>query len=127
MANKINRSLADALWKIYRRPDPVQPWIKGSDLFWNDPAFSERVLREHLDNTHGAASRESSERMAQIDWMLLAVYLAVIVAMAGWLARRQRTTEAFFLGSRSVPWWAIAFSFFEKKRFIFGKNGFLAA
>lgn len=69
MANHTNRSLADALWKIYHRPDPVQPWTKGSDLFWNDPAFSERILREHLDNTHSAASRETSERLAQIDWL----------------------------------------------------------
>ena len=65
----INHLLADALWKIYRRADPVQPWSQGSDLFWNDPAFSERILREHLDDTHSAASRDSSERMDQIDWL----------------------------------------------------------
>jgi len=69
MTNNTNRSLADALWKIYHRPEPVQPWTQDSDLFWNDPAFSERILREHLDDTHGAASRESSERMDQIDWL----------------------------------------------------------
>ena len=32
--------------------------------------------------------------------------------MGGWFARRQNSTEAFFLGGRSVPWWAVGFSFF---------------
>jgi ubiquinone/menaquinone biosynthesis C-methylase UbiE len=69
MTENINHSLTETLWKIYHRPDPAQPWIDGSDLFWNDPAFSERILQEHLDNTHGAASRESSERVTQINWL----------------------------------------------------------
>lgn len=69
MGNQVNHLLAEALWKIYRRPDPPQPWAQGSDLFWNDPAFSERILREHLDDTHGAASRDGAERAAQIDWL----------------------------------------------------------
>ncbi|MDH3676644.1 MAG: class I SAM-dependent methyltransferase, partial [Anaerolineae bacterium] len=69
MMAKIDRKLAEALWKIYHRPDPTLPWAEGSDLFWNDPALSDRILREHLDDTHGAASRESSERALQIDWL----------------------------------------------------------
>jgi SAM-dependent methyltransferase len=69
MMAKIDRKLTEALWKIYHRPDPTLPWAEGSDLFWNDPALSERILREHLDDTHGAASRESSERALQIDWL----------------------------------------------------------
>ncbi len=64
-----NHSLTEALWKIYNRPDPAQPWSKISDLFWSDPAFSERILREHLDDTHGAASRDTGERADQIDWL----------------------------------------------------------
>lgn len=31
----------------------------------DDPDFSERMLREHLDESHGAAS----ERQQQIDWL----------------------------------------------------------
>ncbi len=69
MTNNTRHSLTDTLWKIYRRPNPPLPWAKGSDLFWNDPAFSERILREHLDDTHGAASRETTERAAQIEWL----------------------------------------------------------
>lgn len=50
--------------------------------------------------------------MTTIDWLILATYLVLIVFMGGWFARRQNTTEAFFLGGRSVPWWAVGFSFF---------------
>ena len=50
--------------------------------------------------------------MATIDWLILAAYLVLIVFMGGWFARRQNSTEDFFLGGRSVPWWAVGFSFF---------------
>jgi SAM-dependent methyltransferase len=70
-----DRALADVLWKIYRRSDPPLPWTEGSDLFWNDPALSERILREHLDDAHGAASRASTERILQLDWLWAALDL----------------------------------------------------
>ena len=69
MKSDINQTLAETLRKIYRRPESALPWTRGSDLFWHDPAFSERILREHLDDSHGAASRETSERLAQIEWL----------------------------------------------------------
>lgn len=61
--------LADALWRLYRRPDRPQAWVGGGNLPWNDPAFSARMLREHLDESHGAASRRSAERAAQLTWL----------------------------------------------------------
>ncbi|HZD11641.1 MAG TPA: class I SAM-dependent methyltransferase [Candidatus Binatia bacterium] len=35
---------------------------------WDNPDFSRRMLREHLDESHGAASRVRAERQLQIDW-----------------------------------------------------------
>lgn len=61
--------LADALWRLYRRPERPVAWQEGGNLPWNDPAFSERMLREHLDETHNAASRTASQRALQIDWL----------------------------------------------------------
>jgi len=61
-------SLARALWHIYRRPEATL-WQGGGNLPWNDPAFSARMLAEHLDESHGAASRQAAERAAQIDWL----------------------------------------------------------
>ena len=64
-----NDELSQTLWKIYNRPKRPAPWAGGGNLPWDDPAFSERMLREHLDESHGAASRVAAEREAQIDWM----------------------------------------------------------
>lgn len=69
MANEINQNLTKALWRIYQRPERPVAWTQGGNLPWNDPAFSERMLREHLDQAHGAASRVTDERLAQLDWL----------------------------------------------------------
>ncbi len=61
--------LSAALWRIFRRPDPPPLWAGGGNLPWNNPAFSERMLREHLTDDHGAASRNSTERQLQLDWL----------------------------------------------------------
>jgi ubiquinone/menaquinone biosynthesis C-methylase UbiE len=42
---------------------------EAKNLPWNEPAFSERMLREHLDESHGAATRIAPERAAQLDWL----------------------------------------------------------
>ena len=66
---------ARALWRIYRRPEAAL-WQDGGNLPWNDPAFSARMLREHLDESHGAASRQAAERAAQLDWLWARLALA---------------------------------------------------
>ena len=59
---------ARALWRVYRRPKATL-WQDGGNLPWNDADFSARMLREHLDESHGAASRQAADRVAQIDWL----------------------------------------------------------
>lgn len=67
-------TLKEILWKIYHRPQPTgwqavsEIWGKGN-LPWDDLVFSERMLREHLDESHGAASRKTAERAMQIEWL----------------------------------------------------------
>jgi SSS family solute:Na+ symporter len=39
---------------------------------------------------------------------VLAAYVVAITAFGTWLGRRGRSTRDYFLGGRSVPWWAIA-------------------
>lgn len=60
--------LTRALWRIYRRPERPTAWINGGNLPWDEPSFSARMLQEHLDESHGAASRQSRERTFQLDW-----------------------------------------------------------
>ena len=63
-----SKMLSEALWRLYHRPQRPQPWGYGGNLPWDDPEFSKRMLREHLTQAHGAASRIDAERAAQIDW-----------------------------------------------------------
>jgi SAM-dependent methyltransferase len=61
--------LATALWRLYNRPPRPALWESGGNLPWNDPAFGARMLREHLDQSHGAASRTDGERAWQLPWL----------------------------------------------------------
>lgn len=63
------KRLARALWRIYARPERPVLWENAGNLPWNDPDFSRRMLREHLDQSHGAASRQEGERAQQIAWL----------------------------------------------------------
>ncbi len=48
--------------------------------------------------------------MQTIDLIIIFGYLIGITAFGIWFSGRQETTEDYFVGSRSVPWWAIAMS-----------------
>src|ERR1043166_1672905 len=48
--------------------------------------------------------------MRTLDLVIIFGYLVGIVLFGSWFAKRQQTTTDYFLGDRSVPWWAVAFS-----------------
>lgn len=60
---------SQALWRIFHRSTPAVPWRDGANLPWDEPAFSQRMLREHLNQGHGAASRQRPELLRQVDWL----------------------------------------------------------
>ncbi len=53
---------------ITRTPTPL-PWAEGEKIPWDEPGFSERMLREHLAQTHDAASRRFEIIDRQIVWI----------------------------------------------------------
>ncbi len=48
--------------------------------------------------------------MQTLDLIIIFGYLIGITVFGIWYAGRQETTEDYFVGDRSVPWWAIAMS-----------------
>jgi solute:Na+ symporter, SSS family len=48
--------------------------------------------------------------MKPLDLVIIFGYLVGITLFGVWFAGRQETTEDYFVGDRSVPWWAIAAS-----------------
>ena len=54
------------LASILDRQVPATPWAEGDNLPWDDPAFSERMLAEHLSQQHDRASRRAATIDAQV-------------------------------------------------------------
>ena len=46
-----------------------EPWGEADNIPWNDPAFSERMLAEHLTQDHDAASRRFEIIDEQVVWI----------------------------------------------------------
>lgn len=57
------------LLDIVKRYQNPQPWSEGEKIPWQDPAFSERMLSEHLSQEHDAASRRSEIIDAHVTWI----------------------------------------------------------
>ncbi len=53
---------------IQRKPDP-EPWSEGEHIPWNDPEFSQRMLKEHLSQAHDAASRRYAIIDQHVGWI----------------------------------------------------------
>src|SRR5437763_2053368 len=46
--------------------------------------------------------------MRALDLVIIAAYLAAILAIGFWCRKRQKTTRHYFLAGRHLPWWAIS-------------------
>lgn len=54
---------------IINRNMDLKPWEEGERIPWDDPAFSRRILREHLTQEHDAASRRTVKIKKQVAWI----------------------------------------------------------
>jgi SAM-dependent methyltransferase len=57
------------LLDIFHRDMQPKPWAEGEKIPWNDPAFSQRMLKEHLSQKHDAASRRTPTLKKHVDWI----------------------------------------------------------
>jgi SAM-dependent methyltransferase len=54
---------------LMTRTLPPAPWSEGDNIPWHEPAFSARMLKEHLSQTHDAASRRFTKIDEQVAWI----------------------------------------------------------
>ena len=47
-----------------------------------------------------------------LNWFILAIYLAALVGMGLYFAKREKSTDDFFLAGRRIPWYAAGLSIF---------------
>ncbi|CAG0936679.1 hypothetical protein TFLX_05562 [Thermoflexales bacterium] len=57
------------LLDILQRTSPPKPWAEGDKIPWHDADFSRRMLREHLSQTHDAASRRTVIIEEHVAWI----------------------------------------------------------
>ncbi len=57
------------LTEFINRRQPPRPWEDGDNIPWHEPAFSARMLREHLSQEHDAASRRAARIDRQVAWI----------------------------------------------------------
>src|SRR5579859_3772316 len=51
--------------------------------------------------------------MAGLDWVIIALYFALLLGVAWWVARRNRdTTDDYFLAGRNLGWFLVGASIF---------------
>jgi len=53
---------------VHRTPEPG-PWEEGDNIPWDEPAFSRRMLQEHLSQEHDAASRRAEKIDQHVRWI----------------------------------------------------------
>jgi SAM-dependent methyltransferase len=58
---------------LIHRQLPPAPWSEGDNIPWDQPAFSERMLLEHLSQAHDAASRRFERIDQQVAWIHRAI------------------------------------------------------
>ena len=57
------------LQDIHQRNMDLEPWAEGERIPWDDAAFSERILKEHLAQDNDAASRPNAKIKKHVDWI----------------------------------------------------------
>ena len=59
-----------------------------------------------------ARAADDQAAIAPVDWAVLVLYLLTLVGIGFYVARREDSTEEYFVAGRSMPWWAAGVSIF---------------
>ena len=103
-------------------PDPANdpnagalPPVTTGVVEWNGSFIiptGEVRPRVRTPRTWQVTPRFEAPRFSTLDWITLGGYLLILVLMGIYFARRENSTEDFFLAGRRIPWWAAGISIF---------------
>jgi len=96
------------------------PPVTTNTTWWKDADGTDRYVVPSGEARPGvrtpqvvwAKPKEIQRGFAALDYAVLAVYLAALVAMGVYFSRREKSTGDFFLGGHRIPWWAAGLSIF---------------
>lgn len=69
LPTKNERGEGLTLLDLIDRDMAPKPWAEGEKIPWDDPEFSQRMLREHLSQKHDAASRRKNIIQKHVAWI----------------------------------------------------------
>ena len=96
------------------------PPVTTNSTWWKDADGNDRYVVPSGEARPGvrtpqvvwAKPKEIKRGFAALDYAVLGVYLAALVAMGVYFSRREKSTGDFFLGGHRIPWWAAGLSIF---------------
>jgi SAM-dependent methyltransferase len=65
----MEKSTSLNLVEVVQRSQRPEPWAEGEKIPWNEPGFSQRMLREHLSQEHDWASRRAIIIEKHVGWI----------------------------------------------------------
>jgi hypothetical protein len=74
------------LIEVVRRTPVPEPWAEGDTIPWNEPGFSARMLKEHFNQDHDAASRRTEKIERHVSWIHSQVLAVARHAYSTWAA-----------------------------------------
>lgn len=89
-----------------------QPWVGDAKL---GAGWHNGLIWQKGDGTLVSAQIEGNKQLLRpLDWVMIAVYFALIACIGAYCYRQERkqSTASFFVGSRSIPWWAAGISLY---------------
>lgn len=100
-------------------------WQEGGDIpqnhvttqvaKWGDDyiiASGEIRPRVRTPNIWKVSTPFASSSFGTLNWITLIVYMCALILIGYYCARTTKTTDDFYLGGRSIPWWAAGMSIF---------------
>ena len=103
-------------------PDPaddpnagVWPSVTTAATWWNDRlVVASGEVRPGVRTPRVLAAQPVRHRadFGVVNYAVLGTYLLVLVGMGLYFARREKSTDDFFLAGRRIPWWAAGLSIY---------------
>ena len=71
------------------------------------------MIEPHLPLAAALAGASRAPTLTPVDWVMIALYFAVLLGVAWWVVRRGKdTTTDYFLAGRNLAWWVVGASIF---------------
>ncbi len=106
-------TITDMWVRVSDMPAPV---VTTGAVVWEDriviPGGEDRPGHRVNVVQSATLSHEARKGMALLDFLVMGLYFAFLVAIGVYFSKRENTSADFFLGGKRVPWWAAGVSIF---------------